>query len=285
MPLHEQVSRKFDPERINVSGGGFVQLVNVNGSDAAIDTIARTEFDEVDPRMPDTVDGLLSYMIRHVHTSPFEFAGLTFQIRCPLFVRAQWMRHRTGHYSEVSGRYRDVAELGAYAPTRDHLRRRAPSRKQGSSDELVSDPASVQEKWRRHHETGVALYNELVTDQDLSKEVARGVLGQSNFTHFYFQMDLHNMLHFLRLRLDGTTQFQTREYAEALAHYVGIAFPITYRNYTNHILRGVRFSADELQYLQIDESMRRTAESRLGSSRYREFLEKVDRINAEKHKT
>jgi thymidylate synthase (FAD) len=280
MPIHEQDLARFHPLTINISGGGFVRLVNVNGTDAAIDTIARAEFEETSPRMPDEVDSILSYMIRHTHTSPFEFVGMAFQVRCPMFVRSQWQRHRTGHYSEVSGRYRDVSELGAYAPPVDHLRKSAPSRKQGSSDEIVNDPDEVTRRCSEYYQAGQELYDYLVYDAGLSREVARGNLTQNNFTHYYFQLDLHNLLHLLRLRDHSTAQFQMTEYARALRHFVSVAFPITYRHFANHILNGVRFSADELEFLQIDETKLRQAEKKFSKGRLSELHEKVERVRA-----
>ena len=102
MPIHQQ-DLSSHTHRIDVSSG-FVELVSVNGTDAGIDTVARVEFESTDPRMPNDVDSLLSYMLRHAHTSPFEFANMTLKVRCPVFVARQWFRHRTGHFSEVSGR-------------------------------------------------------------------------------------------------------------------------------------------------------------------------------------
>jgi thymidylate synthase (FAD) len=266
--------------RINISGGGFVELVNVNGTDAGIDTVARVEFEATEPRMPDTVDDLLCYMIRHAHTSPFEFVNMTFKIRCPMFVQGQIKRHRTAHLSEISGRYKDVATLGAYAPPRDHLRQKAPNRKQGSADTLVEYPEEVLSKISEHYQNGLALYRYLTEEAQLSNENARMVLSQSNFTHSYFQLDLHNILNFIRLRIHGTSQFQTNEYAEAIAHFVGQAFPITYRNFVNHVLKAVRFSHDELAFLKIDEEALKQAKYRLRKGRYNELLEKVEAIRA-----
>lgn len=276
--FHAQDLTKFVSLTLDIPGGGWVQLVNVNGTDLDIDRIARTQFQD-DSRMPNEVDALLSYLMRHRHTSPFEFVQMTFAIRAPIFVKNQIFRHRTAHVNEVSGRYKDVSLLGGYCPPKTHARRTSPTRKQGSMSQEVSSYEDIKRAWGELYEHSQQVYSTLTTEHDLAKETARGTLLMSNFTEFYYQQDLHNLLHFLRLRTSADAQFQTEEYARAMEHFVAVAFPITYRHFLNHIKHALTFSGDELTALVADPKILERLRHRMSSGRFKEFEEKLKKLD------
>lgn len=275
MPLHEQDIQKLAPTRINVSGGGFVELVSVLGSDAAIDTIARTEFDDSHPRLPDAVHSLISYLMRNGHMSAFAFANMTLRVRCPMFLRARW-EHRCGQYNEISNHARDLSELGAYVPSRDQI-------KAGHKSMSAQEAESWHSKWSNSVDETTRTYAEATIVGGVSREVAAGLLSQSNFTHFYVQLSLQGLLNFLQLRMGAGSSVVMREYVDAVAHFVSVAFPIVYRNFLIHVINAVKFSADELEFVGASAEVLRTAEARLGRTRALELLAKVEKLRAKTH--
>ena len=175
---------------IPVSPKGSVELVNVLGDEQLISKIAGISHDsEKGP----SIEKLLKWE----HFSPFEFASMTFKIKCPIFVARQLFRHRTGHYLERSLRYCE-ANLEMFLPNEDNVEEML---------ELVSK-----------------LYHDLLS-KDVPKERARAVLPLGLYTEYYFQMDMRNLMHMLKMRLDESAQGETREYAHAILKHVQESFP------------------------------------------------------------
>ena len=195
---------------------GFVRLVDYLGGDARIVQAARVSYQEGTKTVRED-SALIDYLVRHKHTSPLEQVVLTFHLKLPIFVARQWLRHRTARLNEISGRY-SVMRDEFYLPDEAQVRQQSAANKQGRSDEEV--PAELRAKTLELLQTGqqgaYTAYQELL-DEDVARELARVNLPLSLYTEMYWQIDLHNLFHFLRLRLDAHAQYEIRVYGEAVA--------------------------------------------------------------------
>ena len=257
---------------------GFVRLVDYLGGDARIVQAARVSYQEGTKTVRE--DGaLIDYLVRHKHTSPLEQVVLTFHLKMPIFVARQWLRHRTARLNEVSGRY-SVLQDEFYLPDEAQVRRQSAANKQGRSDEEV--PAELQAQTLRLLQTGQESaytgYQELL-DKDVARELARINLPLSLYTEMYWQIDLHNLFHFLRLRLDAHAQYEIRVYGEVMAELARAVAPLAYRAFEEHILYAKTFSRSEMELLlaAVDkETLGNALEaSDMRKTRQREFLDKL----------
>ena len=257
---------------------GFVRLVDYLGGDARIVQAARVSYQEGTKTVRE--DGaLIDYLVRHKHTSPLEQVVLTFHLKLPIFVARQWLRHRTARLNEISGRY-SVMRDEFYLPDEAQVRRQSVANKQGRSDEEV--PAELRAKTLELLQTGqqgaYTAYQELL-DEDVARELARVNLPLSLYTEMYWQIDLHNLFHFLRLRLDAHAQYEIRVYGEAMAELARAVAPLAYRAFEEHSLYAKTFSRSEMELLlqAVDrEALGRALEnSDLRKTRQRELLDKL----------
>ncbi|MFW5486360.1 MAG: FAD-dependent thymidylate synthase [Spirochaetaceae bacterium JB067] len=236
-------------KEIPVLDKGFVRLVDYLGSDERIVQSARVSYAGGTKTYRED-KGLINYLLRNDHTSPFEQVNFTFHIKMPIFVARQWIRHRTGRVNEVSGRYSVMADE-AYLPDEEHLNFQSADNKQGRSEQTLPDGLSQQmldllkEDQRRSFET----YHTLL-ENDVAREIARINLPLSLYTQWYWQMDLHNLLHFLALRLDSHAQWEIRAYAEEIFKIVKAVTPIAAEAFENHKLNGRSFSKRELEAIK-----------------------------------
>src|SRR6056297_2809076 len=265
-------------ERLEVLDHGFVRLVDYMGGDARIVQSARVSYGEGTRTVREDA-ALIDYLLRHAHTSPFEQVVLTFHLKMPIFVARQWMRHRTARANEISGRY-SVLPNEFYLPAPDQVRPQSRTNKQGRDAEAV--PAELQERVLRllqgAQDARYAEY-EAMLDEGLARELARIHLPLSLYTEMYWQIDLHNLMHFLRLRMDAHAQYEIRAYGEALARCARAVAPRAYASFEEHVLYGRRLSRSELALVReaLDEAAFRSVldASRIKSSRRRELLEKL----------
>lgn len=257
---------------------GFVRLVDFMGDDRRIVEAARVSYGDGTRSVREDAQ-LIDYLLRNDHTSPFEQVVFTFHVKMPIFVARQWLRHRTARVNEVSGRY-SVMPSEMYVPEPDRVRRQAKSNKQGSSDEVLSEVenARVRELLAAGQGRAYEEYEELL-EADVARELARINLPLSLYTEAYWQIDLHNLFHFLRLRLDAHAQWEIRVYGEALAGLVKEIVPLAWAAMEEHRLRGKRLSGTELEVVRAALDLGRLAEaleaSGLRASRRRELLEKL----------
>jgi thymidylate synthase (FAD) len=193
--------------------------------------------------------GLINYLLRNKHTSPFEQCVLTFECKMPIFVAREWVRHRTARLNEMSGRYTQLP-FEVYTPTAERIMGQGKTNKQGSEGEL---PAEARETFLYLHEENVkkvyADYESML-ESGIAKETARIDLPLSIYTKWVWQCDLHNLLHFLRLRMDSHAQWEIRQYANALAQVVQEAFPWAWAAFDEHVLKAVSLSASEVEALR-----------------------------------
>ncbi len=261
---------------------GFVRLVDYLGGDARIVQAARVSYGEGTKTLRED-KALIDYLLRQRHTSPFEQVIFTFHVKMPIFVARQWIRHRTARLNEISGRY-SVMRDEFYLPSPKELRYQSKRSKQGRSEESI--PADLQEKiialLKQDQGDVYGHYQELLED-GLARELARINLPLSLYTEMYWQIDLNNLFHFLRLRLDWHAQYEIRAYGDAIAKIVQAVAPLAYEAFEEHILHGRNFSRSEIaalkQALDPKKLAEAIAESGMRKSRQAEFLAKLE-LNA-----
>ncbi len=245
VPAAEEILDKEYP----VLDKGFVRLVDYFGGDQRIVQSARVSYGEGTKSV--SQDGaLIDYLLRHQHTSPFEQVVMTFHVKMPIFVARQWVRHRTGRMNEVSGRY-SIMKDEFYVPAEDKVSPQSTDNKQGRATEAFDKEtadkiiAQLEEGQKAAYEN----YSELI-DSGLAREIARINLPLSLYTEFYWEMDLHNLFHFLKLRLDSHAQYEIRVYAQVILEMCRKVAPMATESFINHMNEGVSFSGEEMRALR-----------------------------------
>jgi thymidylate synthase (FAD) len=228
---------------------GFVRLVDYLGGDERVVEAARVSYGKGTKSYREDA-ALIDYLLRNRHTSPFEQVGLTFHIKLPIFVARQWIRHRTARVNEISGRY-SVMKDDCYVPSVAGIAMQSVDNKQGRSGEALepAKAAEIREALSAGQRQAYADYTALL-DTGLAREIARINLPLSLYTEWYWQIDLHNLFHFLELRLDSHAQKEIRLYAEALFDIAKKVAPCCCEAFERHALDAVSFSRDEFAELQ-----------------------------------
>lgn len=266
-------AEKYLNVRTPVHEHGYVSLVDYHGNDEAIVSAARHSYGGGTKQVSSS-ENLINYLFRHRHTSPFEQAGMTFDIKLPLFVNQQWIRHRTASLNQVSARYSVMPEE-FYVPGPEYLGLQSKDNKQGT--EGVMDPEAYntfRQSIEEHHSNAYALYNQML-EAGVSREQARIVLPTSLYTRIVWKMDIHNLLHFLKLRTHPHAQREIRDYAEAIEAVVKEAFPLTYSAFFNYSKKSMQLSLKEQSAIKLGFK-EQSATKCFGSQRETdEFLEKM----------
>jgi len=220
---------------------GYVKLLDVMGTDEDIVDAARISYD----RRGESEDrALIRYLLRHSHSTPFEMAVLKFEVKMPIFVARQWVRHRTASINEMSARY---TELPAEMFVPEVAARQSSENKQGRAGKL-SDGKLKFEIQSSNDESYVAY--EYLLKEDVAREIARGVLPLNIYTKFIWKMDLHNLMHFLKLRLDPHAQKEIRDYAEVIERMVAVQFPMAYEAFVDYQRDAYTCSRMEIEILR-----------------------------------
>lgn len=227
---------------------GFVELVDTMGTDASIVQAARVSYGKGTKHVKNN-RGLIRYLYRHQHTTPFEMCEMKFHIKQPIFVARQWIRHRTASINEISGRYSVMVDE-FHEPTL--LRAQSNTNKQGSSDEVVDLEDDQWAAFMQTPQDAFDQYNLLVEDggPNVAREQARIHLPLSTYTQFYWKIDLHNLLHFLKLRTDPHAQEEIRLFAEAIEDMVRFKFPLAYEAWIDYSKEAHTFSRMEMEVLR-----------------------------------
>lgn len=228
---------------------GFLKLIDFMGDDKRIVDAARISYRGDSVKRKD--EELIDYLIRNGHTSPLEQVVFTFHVKAPIFIARQWMRHRTARINEASGCY-SLARKEFYIPLEEDLKRQIPSNNQPER-EFNSLEKSLSDKIKHHQAHSYELYQDMV-NSNIPKELARIVLPLSLYTEWYWQIDLNNLFHFIKLRLalyspkeiKENSPKEMQEYAKALISIVREIVPISFNSFENHFLRGKRFSGEEI---------------------------------------
>lgn len=247
-------------EPIPVLDHGFVRVIDYMGDDAAIVQAARVSYGKGTKKVQEDA-GLIRYLLRHRHTTPFEMCEIKFHIKLPIFVARQWIRHRTANVNEYSGRY-SILDREFYVPAPDQLAAQSQSNRQGRGDVLQgAEAAEALDILKRDAVTAYDHYEQLLNEradgtiidegrQGLARELARMNLPINFYTQWYWKCDLHNLLHFLSLRADPHAQYEIRVYAEAMLETVKRWVPIVHQAFLDYSLGGLTLSAQGLSVVK-----------------------------------
>jgi thymidylate synthase (FAD) len=269
---------------------GFVALIDYMGNDAAIVQAARVSYGAGTKSVRDD-RGLVRYLMRHRHTTPFEMVEFKFLARLPIYVARQWIRHRTASVNEASARY-SIVQNSFDMPPAEEVRRQSTLNRQGRGDTL---PPETVEQFRRDlgriSEEAYAVYERALKD-GVARETARLVLPVAHYTEWYWKVDLWNLLHFLSLRLDPHAQEEIRLYAAEMAKIVAVVCPIAYEAFEDFELGSSSLSRKEMRAVaallrgatpeaacaQADLPLQREDGRPMTSGEGVEFLAKLERI-------
>jgi thymidylate synthase (FAD) len=228
---------------------GFIRLIDYMGSDQAIVQAARISYGAGTRRLSED-RGLIRYLMRHLHTTPFEMCEIKFHVRVPMDCWRQWIRHRTANVNEYSTRY-SVAIDSAEKTKAEEWRRQSSANKQGSTgflDHTIGQELSLAETDLHKHIR--AAYDRRL-ELGVAREQARKDLPLSTYTEAYWKIDLHNLLHFLMLRMDTHAQLEIRAYANIIGHEIVSKWcPLAWEAFTDYRLNGVSFSKLEIEILK-----------------------------------
>jgi len=263
---------------------GFVRLIDVMGDDDAIVQAARVSYGTGTKKVHED-RGLIRYLMRHQHTTPFEMVEFKFHIKLPIFVARQWIRHRTANVNEYSGRYSEMKDE-FYLPAADQVRPQSSLNKQGRAEEPLPDEVAngIIGTMRDSQQRQYAEYQGFL-EQGLAREIARATLPVSNYTEWYWKIDLHNLFHFLRLRIDPHAQYEIRVYGEAMANIVKQVVPVAWEAFEDYMLRSMKFSAPELKIIasMLSSKLPTVEELQAGglsAREAREFIVKLEHCQA-----
>jgi thymidylate synthase (FAD) len=247
-------------QELRVLDHGFIRVIDYMGDDAAIVQAARVSYGRGTRRVSED-QGLINYLMRHCHTTPFEMCEIKYHVKLPIFVARQWIRHRTASVNEYSARY-SILDDEFYLPEPGHLAAQTTTNRQGRGE--VLDPTAAQRVLnllRDHAERAYRGYAELLnqdtagvqTDRGrsgLARELARINLSLNFYTQWYWKIDLHNLLHFLLLRADPHAQYEIRAYAKTMLDTLKRWVPMTYSAFLEYRMNAATISASGLTVIR-----------------------------------
>ena len=221
---------------IRLLNHGHVRLVDHMGSDLSVVRNARVSYDaEWRAGEDEGKDAkLIDYLVKNKHTSPLEAVNFTFDVKAPIFVARQWMRHRTGKFSEISARYAQLPDE-FYDPELDQITTQHTSNKQMRTDEQHPAAAMVRKMMYEHNVKSFELYKAMLKG-GVPRELARTILPLGTYTHFFYTVDLHNLMKFIQLRDHAHAQFEIRVYAQAMLGLIEPLVPVTVAAFRKHWL-------------------------------------------------
>lgn len=233
---------------------GFIRVIDYMGDEAAIVQAARVSYGQGTKAVSED-RGLLRYLMRHRHSTPFEMCEIKLHVKLPVFVARQWIRHRTANVNEYSARYSILARE-FYVPEAKDIAKQSKTNKQGreeGTDDLRADEA--REMMLRAGDHAFDIYEMLSADDEpddmgIARELSRIVTPVSTYTEWYWKVDLHNLLHFLSLRADPHAQKEIRVYAEVICQIVEAWMPNVWEAFVDYRLEAHTFSKQEMAILQ-----------------------------------
>jgi thymidylate synthase (FAD) len=244
-PAAEEILGLYFP----VLDHGFVSLVDYMGTDECIERAARVSYG-YGTRKASMTRGLLRYLRRHKHTTPSEMVELKFHCCMPMFIARQWIRHRTANVNEYSGRY-SLMPMLFYTPDAAQLQTQSKRNNQGRSGQQVSGDvhAEAVRRWNEIRQASTSAY-EWMTGGEVARELARIDLPLSTYTQWYWKIDLHNLLHFLKLRVDTHAQWEIQEFGRVMAGMLKRVAPLSYEAWIDYDVCGGHLSRMELDALR-----------------------------------
>ncbi len=268
---------------------GFVRVIDYMGDDSAVVQAARVSYGRGTRRVREDA-GLIRYLMRNWHSTPFEMCEIKLHVKLPIFVARQWIRHRTANVNEYSARY-SILDREFYVPAPEHLGTQSTANRQGQGEPLAGEEARrVMELLREDAERAHEHYEELLNEdaqgnvldadrQGLARELARMNLSLNFYTQWYWKIDLHNLLHFLWLRHDDHAQYEIRAYADVMLETVKRWVPLTYEAFEDYRLGGAQLSEKGLAVLRklLDGEAVEQASSGMSQAEWRELMAVLER--------
>ncbi len=235
---------------------GFVRVVDYMGDDASVVQAARVSYGRGTKKVQED-RGLINYLLRHWHTTPFEMAEIKLHVKLPIFVARQWIRHRMANVNEYSARY-SVMDREFYVPSPEHLAAQSSVNRQGRGNLLTGQEAEdvlamLREDASRNYDHYVQMLNDPAEGSysedrfGLARELARMNLTMNVYTQWYWKTDLHNFMNFLRLRADSHAQYEIRAYAEVMVDLLAKWVPLVHEAFMEHRMGSVQLSATALK--------------------------------------
>jgi len=247
-------------EAIPVLDHGFIRVVDYMGDDSSVVQAARVSYGKGTKKVS-TDAGLIKYLMRHWHTTPFEMCEIKYHVKLPIFIARQWIRHRTANVNEYSARY-SILDKEFYLPTHEHLAAQSKNNRQGRGDILKGDQAKqvldllkkdAEQTYKNYEEMLNERYDGSVIDEKksgLARELARMNLTLNTYTQWYWKTDLLNLMNFLRLRADDHAQYEIRAYATAMLDTLKKWVPTTYEAFMDYRVGGTEVSAKGKSIIQ-----------------------------------
>ena len=276
-------------EAIPVLDHGFIRVIDYMGDDSSIVQSARVSYGKGTKKVS-TDDGLIRYLMRYRHSTPFEMCEIKYHVKLPIFIARQWIRHRTANVNEYSARY-SILDKEFYLPTKDQLASQSKSNRQGRGDVLKGKQAEevlniLKDDATRTYDNYEKLLNERFDgtkiDESkigLARELARMNLTLNTYTQWYWKTDLLNLLNFLFLRADDHAQYEIRVYAEKMLDTVKRWVPITYQAFMDYRVGAAEISSKGLKVIKsmISGKIVGQEESGLSKREWNELMEKIDK--------
>ena len=239
-------------EKSAVLDHGFVRVIDYMGDDDAITQAARVSYGRGTKAVQND-EGLIRYLMRHWHSTPFEMCEVKFHVKLPVFVARQWIRHRTANVNEYSARY-SILDREFYIPAPENLAAQSTVNNQGRGALLQGDEAQrvldiLRDDAMRSYDNYEAMLSQ-DGQQGLARELARMNLPANVYTQWYWKVDLHNLFHFLRLRADAHAQYEIRVYAETMCQIVKDWVPLAYGAFEDYRLGGATLSGKAIEVLK-----------------------------------
>lgn len=247
-------------QAIPVLDHGFVRVIDYMGDDGAVVQAARVSYGRGTRKTSEDA-GLIRYLMRHRHSTPFEMCEIKYHVKLPIFVARQWIRHRTANVNEISARY-SILDREFYLPAPENLAAQSAVNRQGRGEVLEGEAASrvldvLRDDAMRTYDNYAWMLNEDAEGAPLdparpglARELARMNLTLNTYTQWYWKTDLHNLLNFLQLRADSHAQYEIRVYAEAMLESVKAWVPLSWQAFAEHRLGAVTFSASMMAVLR-----------------------------------
>ena len=276
-------------QAVPVLDRGFVRVIDYMGDDGAVVQAARVSYGRGTRKVSEDA-GLIRYLMRHRHTTPFEMCEIKVHVKLPIFVARQWIRHRTANVNEYSARY-SILDNEFYVPAPENLAAQSTANRQGRGAVLAGAEAErVLTLLRQDSERAYADYAEMLNEDasgapldpdrpGLARELARMNLSLNFYTQWYWKIDLHNLLHFLSLRADAHAQYEIRVYADIMLDMVARWVPLTHRAFMDYRVGGAALSAQGLAVVRrmIAGETVSQADSGMSKREWRELMALLER--------
>ena len=245
-------------EAIPILDHGFIRVIDYMGNDTSIVQAARVSYGK-GTKQVSTDSGLIKYLMRHWHSTPFEMCEIKYHVKLPIFIARQWIRHRTANVNEYSARY-SILDNEFYIPNPKELKPQSKANNQGRSGDLDgSEKKLYMRVLRENSKDSFKKYNFLLNQNDdevdskrqgLARELSRIVLPLNSYTQWYWKIDLHNFMHFLALRFDEHAQYEIRVYAEIMMNIMKKWVPHTYEAFLKNRLDSLVLSSEAIKFIK-----------------------------------